>query len=182
MKKLLTIITTLAMALGSYAGEPLELWYDKPAGNWNEALPLGNGRIAAMVYGNPVCEEYQLNEETISKGSPYKNYNAETPKYLDNLRQLVFSGKSDEAQALAETQILADRDYGFGASYQPAGSLRIEYDGHKDYSSLRRQLSIDNAVSTVTYRVGDVTYTEEASRHSPTRCSSSESRHQRRAQ
>lgn len=162
MKKLLTIITTLAMALGSYAGEPLELWYDKPAGNWNEALPLGNGRIAAMVYGNPVCEEYQLNEETISKGSPYKNYNAETPKYLDNLRQLVFSGKSDEAQALAETQILADRDYGFGASYQPAGSLRIEYDGHKDYSSLRRQLSIDNAVSTVTYRVGDVTYTEEA--------------------
>lgn len=91
-----------------------------------------------------------------------QNYNAETPKYLDNLRQLVFSGKSDEAQALAETQILADRDYGFGASYQPAGSLRIEYDGHKDYSSLRRQLSIDNAVSTVTYRVGDVTYTEEA--------------------
>lgn len=162
MKKIIMTIAAATATLGALAGEPLELWYDKPASHWNEALPLGNGRIAAMVFGDPVNEVYQMNEETISKGSPYKNYNAETPKYLDNIRQLVFNGKSDEAQKLAETQILADTDNGYGASYQPAGNLRIEYDGHKEYSAMRRQLSLDNAVSTVTYNVGDVTYKEEA--------------------
>ena len=53
------------------------LWYDSPAEYWEEALPLGNGRLGAMVYGNPVNEEIQLNEETISAGAPYKNYNPE---------------------------------------------------------------------------------------------------------
>lgn len=162
MKKIIMTVIAAATTIGAMGGEPLELWYDKPASHWNEALPLGNGRMAAMVFGDPINEVYQLNEETISKGSPYKNYNADTPKYLDNIRQLVFSGKSDEAQALAETQILADTDNGFGASYQPAGNLRIEYQGHENYSAMRRQLSLDNAVSTVTYNVGDVTYKEEA--------------------
>ena len=77
------------------------LWYDSPAEYWEEALPLGNGRLGAMVYGNPVNEEIQLNEETISAGAPYKNYNPETKNYLSEIRQLIFEGKYPEAQTLA---------------------------------------------------------------------------------
>ena len=59
------------------AQESYKIWYDKPAAYWEEALPVGNGRIAAMVFGNPQMERLQLNEETVSAGSPYQNYNPE---------------------------------------------------------------------------------------------------------
>lgn len=65
------------------------MWYDKPAQYWEEALPLGNGRLGAMVYGNPAAEEIQLNEETVSAGSPYKNYNPEAKGALATIRQLI---------------------------------------------------------------------------------------------
>lgn len=162
MKKLFLLITVIVMSAHVFAADDLVLWYDTPANNWNDALPLGNGRIAAMVFGNPVNEEFQLNEETISKGSPYKNYNSNTPKYLQNLRRLVFENKSDSAQTLATTQVLADTNYGFGAAYQTAGSLRVKFTDHDSYASLRRELNIENAVSTVTYAVGDVEYKEES--------------------
>jgi len=162
--KLITKIFAVAMALlPVYAqADDMALWYSTPANNWNDALPIGNGRIAAMVYGNPINEEFQLNEETISKGSPYNNYNPDTPKYLQNLRQLIFSNRSDSAQTLATTQMLAPADKGFGAAYQTAGSLNIQFADHKNYTNLRRELRIDSALSVVTYRVGKVEYKEEA--------------------
>ena len=92
------------------------LWYDSPAEYWEEALPLGNGRLGAMVYGNPVNEEIQLNEETISAGAPYKNYNPETKNYLSEIRQLIFEGKYPEAQTLAGERLLSKN--GFGMPYQ----------------------------------------------------------------
>lgn len=76
------------------AGAGMSLWYNTPANNWNDALPLGNGRIATMVFGNTCNEEFQLNEETISKGTPYTNYNPDTYQHLDNLRRLIFAGRS----------------------------------------------------------------------------------------
>ena len=90
-----------------YAQKHPILWYDKPAQYWEEALPLGNGRLGAMVYGNPVHEEIQLNEETVYAGSPYNNYNPEAKNALSTIRQLIFDGKYPEAQALAETKILS---------------------------------------------------------------------------
>lgn len=78
-KILKTILVSLVciISISMSAQEKLVLWYDKPAQYWEEALPLGNGRLGAMVYGNPANEEIQLNEETVSAGSPYKNYNPE---------------------------------------------------------------------------------------------------------
>ena len=71
----------------------LKLWYDEPAQIWNEALPLGNGRLGAMVFGDPVVERLQLNEETIWAGSPNSNAHEEALPVLPKVRQLIFDGK-----------------------------------------------------------------------------------------
>lgn len=135
------------------------LWYDKPAQYWEEALPLGNGRLGAMVYGNPIDEEIQLNEETVSAGSPYKNYNPEAKASLSKIRQLIFDGKYPEAQALAETKILSKN--GFGMPYQTAGSLRLNFQGQEDYTNFRRELDLERAIATTTYTVDGVNYKRE---------------------
>ena len=75
------------------------LWYDSPAQHWEEALPLGNGRLGAMVYGDPVNEEIQLNEETVSAGSPYKNYNSEAKEALPAIRKLIWNALSNSRES-----------------------------------------------------------------------------------
>ena len=79
--------------LGNVEGQNIyRIWYDKPASYWEEALPVGNGRIAAMVFGDPQLEQIQLNEETVSAGSPYQNYNEEAKTALPEMRRLIFEG------------------------------------------------------------------------------------------
>lgn len=141
--------------------EKLQLWYDRPAQSWNSALPLGNGRIGAMVFGNPENEEIQLNEETISRGSPYNNYNPKAKEKLQAIRELIFADNIDSAQVLAAENILYPRPLGKGASYQPAGSLHIRFADHQGYTDYKRTLNIDDAISTVSYRVGKVEYLQE---------------------
>ena len=137
----------LAMAItGLYAQTPLTLWYNQPAEHWNSALPLGNGRIGAMVFGSPTDEEFQLNEETISKGSPYDNYRASTLPHLQQIRDYVFAERSDLAQALADSMMMFDHNWGKGAQYQPAGSLRVRFADHEDYTNYRRELDLRQAV------------------------------------
>lgn len=75
-----------------YAQENYKIWYDTPAHYWEEAIPIGNGRIAAMVFGNPQLEQLQLNEETVSAGSPYQNYNKEGKGALKEIRRLILMG------------------------------------------------------------------------------------------
>ena len=140
----------------------LTLWANSPAHNRNDAFPLGNGRIATIVYGNPVNEEFQLNEETISKEAPGTNYNTETYKHLDALRHLIFTGRSDSAGVLTTTQVMANRCKGFGSAYQTAGSLHIQFADHPKYTDLKRSLSLDSALSVVSYRVGKTSFKEEA--------------------
>ena len=97
MKHVFTLITAavlLQVAVPVCGQQKNRLWYDTPAAYWEEALPIGNGRLAAMVYGGPEKEEIQLNEETISAGSPYNNYNPEGPEYLQQVRNLIWAGKS----------------------------------------------------------------------------------------
>ena len=94
--------------LGNVEGQNIyRIWYDKPASYWEEALPVGNGRIAAMVFGDPQLEQIQLNEETVSAGSPYQNYNEEAKTALPEMRRLIFEGKYEEAQNMAATKILS---------------------------------------------------------------------------
>lgn len=89
LKRALVVLLSV-VSISIDAQEKPVLWYDKPAQYWEEALPLGNGRLGAMVYGNPAAEEIQLNEETVSAGSPYKNYNPEAKGALATIRQLIF--------------------------------------------------------------------------------------------
>lgn len=135
------------------------LWYDSPAQYWEEALPLGNGRLGAMVYGDPVNEEIQLNEETVSAGSPYKNYNSEAKEALPAIRKLIFDGNYAEAQLMAGEKILSKN--GFGMPYQTVGSLRLHFQGQENYTDYRRELDIDKALATTTYRVNGVEYKRE---------------------
>lgn len=151
----------LAMCIGMTARSQQKavLWYDSPAKYWEEALPLGNGRLGAMVYGDPVNEEIQLNEETVSAGSPYKNYNSEAKEALPDIRKLIFDGNYAEAQLMAGEKILSRN--GFGMPYQTVGSLRLQFEGQENYTDYRRELDIDKALATTTYRVNNVEYKRE---------------------
>lgn len=158
--KLIAIYMVHLLSTCLYAQNmPLSLWYDKPATYWEEALPLGNGRLGAMVYGNPTNEEIQLNEETVSAGSPYKNYNSEAKNALPIIRKLIFEGKYPEAQKMAEDKILSKN--GFGMPYQTIGSLHIKFPNHSQYSNYRRELNLYNAVSTITYTIDNINYKQE---------------------
>ena len=156
-----SICFVLAMCIGMTAQSQQKavLWYDSPAKYWEEALPLGNGRLGAMVYGDPVNEEIQLNEETVSAGSPYKNYNSEAKEALPAIRKLIFDGNYAEAQLMAGEKILSRN--GFGMPYQTAGSLRLQFEGQENYTDYRRELDIDKALATTTYRVNNVEYKRE---------------------
>ena len=102
MKKLITLLLGLlaaVLALSAQAPKNV-LWFDKPAQAWEEAWPVGNGRIGAMVYGGTAEEEIQLNEETISTGGPYENWNPNGLKNLQKIRDLIFAGRYEDAQKL----------------------------------------------------------------------------------
>src|SRR5687767_3864032 len=104
--------------------QPLKLWYQQPSGStWENALPIGNGRLGAMVYGNVEKEEIQLNEHTVWSGSPNRNDN---PLALDSLaviRQLIFEGKQKEAERIAHRVIISKKSH--GQMFQPVGSLLL---------------------------------------------------------
>ncbi len=106
IKYILSIILLMSVS-GSFA-QGHKLWYDKPAATWTEALSLGNGRIGAMVYGNPAIDQIQLNEETIWAGRPNSNANPEALKNIPRVRDLVFAGKYQEAQDLATEKVMSN--------------------------------------------------------------------------
>lgn len=136
----------------------LKLWYDKPASEWTEALPLGNSRLGAMVYGGPAEEELQLNEETFWAGSPYRNDNPNALKALPQIREQVFQGNYMAAQKLVGQNFETARN---GMPYQTIGSLKMNFSGHEQVTDYYRELDIAKAVATVRYRVGEVGYTRE---------------------
>ncbi|WPR77450.1 glycoside hydrolase family 95 protein [Algoriphagus sp. NG3] len=137
----------------------LKLWYDQPASNWNEALPLGNGRLGAMVFGTPAMERLQLNEETLWAGSPNNNIHDRAKDALPIVRKLIFEGKYVDAQDLATKEIMSQTNHGM--PYQTFGDLFVSFPGHADYSDYYRELDIENAVSTVLYKVDGVNYKRE---------------------
>lgn len=143
----------------SNAQANLKLWYKQPASTWNEALPIGNGRLAAMVFGNPAKEQLQLNEETIWTGRPHNNVIDSHALVIPQLRQLLFDKKYAEAQALSKEKIKAVQN---GMSYQPAGDVWLKFNGHELATNYTRDLNISNATSTVSYDVDGVHYTRTA--------------------
>ena len=138
------------------AADDMILFYDKPAAEWVEAIPIGNGRIGAMVFGRPASELIQFNEDTFWTRRPHNPVNPGAPAALGKARQLVFEGKAKEAQDLINEKMMAVPPW--QAEYQPAGELNLTFEGHQQITDYRRQLDLNTAVATVEYKVGDVTF------------------------
>ncbi len=156
---LLLTISSIAFAQQKKTDKTLKLWYDRPAANWNEALPIGNGRLGAMVFGNPAKEQLQLNEETVWSGGPNTNITAASGAAIPQLRKLIFEGKLEEAQALADVEMFPKRNSGM--IYQPVGNLFLQVEGAEKAANYYRDLNIEKAVATVTYEAGGVHYRRE---------------------
>jgi alpha-L-fucosidase 2 len=141
----------------------MKLWYDEPAEYWEEALPIGNGRLGAMIYGTVHSEQLQLNEETIWGGEPGNNIPEGFSEVLPEIRKLISEGKSREAQELAMTRIPrhAPKEMNYGMPYQTLGNMMIDFPDQNDYSEYYRDLDIKNAIATVRYKIGDTTYKRE---------------------
>jgi len=139
--------------------EDLKLWYEAPATKWTEALPVGNGRLGVMVFGGTRKERLQFNEDTLWTGGPHEYQHEGAAEHLATVRKLLFEGKQREAEKLAMEKMMSVplRQ----EQYQPFGDLRLEFPGHDNTSDYRRELDIDSATATVTYKVGDTTYTRE---------------------
>lgn len=142
----------------SLAADNLTLRYDRPAKEWTEALPLGNSRLGVMVFGGPEEEELQLNEETLWGGGPHRNDNPDALQALPRVRQLIFEGRNEEAQELINSTFMTPRN---GMPYQTIGSLILRFPGHQNAKDYSRDLDIENAVASVSYKVDGVTYTRE---------------------
>jgi len=137
-----------------------KLWYRQPAANWNEALPIGNGRIAAMVFGNPAREQLQLNEETVWAGGPGNNIpDSGFYEALPEIRRLIFEGNYKEAQDLASQKVKATKNNGM--PYQSVGNLYIEFPGHENATEYYRDLDLGTAIAFCSYRVNDIIYKRE---------------------
>jgi len=157
IQSLLLFTTTVSF---SQVNSSLKLWYDKPSGDtWENALPLGNGHLGAMVYGNVEKETIQLNEHTVWSGSPNRNDNPEALSSLPKIRQLIFEGKQKEAEQLANKVIITKKSH--GQMFEPVGNLHLEFNGHHNYTNYYRELDIEKAMAKTSYAVGDVTYTRE---------------------
>jgi alpha-L-fucosidase 2 len=137
----------------------LRLWYDSPATQWTQALPIGNGRIGAMVFGGVTEDRYQLNEDSLWCGGPQDYAHEGAAQYLPQIRRLLFEGKQKEAQQLATEHFMS---VPLGQMpYQPFGDLKLTFPGHEKAEGYRRELDLDTAIATTTYRIDGVTYTRQ---------------------
>ncbi|WP_342988070.1 MULTISPECIES: glycoside hydrolase family 95 protein [Bacteroides] len=157
LKKFLMALVYMVCSLTVSADE-LKLWYSRPAAVWTEALPLGNSRLGVMVYGGTDDEELQLNEETMWGGGPYRNDNPKALKALPQIRQLVFERRYREAQAMVAQNFETPRN---GMPYQTIGSLMLHFPGHESATDYYRDLDIEKAIATTSYRVRGVNYNRE---------------------
>ncbi|SFE43936.1 alpha-L-fucosidase 2 [Pedobacter antarcticus] len=152
-----TIFISLTISV-SAQNTDLKLWYNAPAENvWEAALPVGNGRLGAMVFGNPGQEQISLNEASIWSGGPNRNDNPEALNALPEIRKLIFEGQYQQASKMAAQHIQSKRINGM--MYQPAGDFRLVFPGHENYAGYYRELDLESAVAKTTYKVGNITYT-----------------------
>ena len=139
--------------------QDLSLWYEKPAGPWVEALPVGNGRLGAMVFGRPVQERLQLNIDTLFGGSPYKPDNPAALEALPRVRALIDEGRFHEAQELAAEALMAQPIAQM--PYGTAGDLFLEMKGLSGAAGYRRWLDLDSAVAVTRFTEGAVRHRRE---------------------
>ncbi len=142
------------------ATNPLPIWFTRPATNWErEALPIGNGRLGAMIFGGTTRERIQLNEDSLWAGGRRDCNNPEALAALPEVRRLLFASQPAEAMKLAAARLMGKPMT--LRPYQSLGDLRLDLPGHEDATEYRRELDLATAVARVRYRVGPVLYTRE---------------------
>lgn len=136
----------------------VKLWYDQPAADWYEALPIGNGTLGGMIYGGIKTEQLQLNENTLYSGEPGRRHvNIDITKNLEKVKSLIKEGKLDEVN-----KIVGDEWIGRAQPcYQPFGNLFIEFDHTEDVQNYRRELDISEAIYRTTYSIEKEEYQRE---------------------
>jgi alpha-L-fucosidase 2 len=162
MKRKFTLVGILGciVVLHSHA-QPLRLWYTAPATltNWTEALPIGNGRLGAMVFGGVERERLQLNEDTLWAGGPYAPENTNSLAALPEVRRLIFAARYTDAAALVAETILARPVRQM--PYETLGDLFLSFSNSETITNYRRDLNLDTAVAGVSYMQSGVTFTRE---------------------
>lgn len=171
MKKIL--ILSLLLSSSALAQEQsLQLWYKQPARRWEEALPVGNGRLGAMVYGRTNTEILQINEESVWAGNKFNDANPNAFRYLDTIRKLIFAGENEEALNLAQKNFVAVDDENSSRiarnfrSYQTLMNVNIDY-GFGEVTDYKRQLNLINGIATTTYKVNGIEYKQEVLASAP---------------
>lgn len=161
--KIILLACGTLISVSTFAQQNLKLTYNKPAGNWNEALPIGNGRLGAMMFGGATQEHLQLNEETIWAGEPGNNVPKNTFDSIQKVRRLINEGQFEKAQDLTNTTYprTAPKDLNYGMPYQTMGDLFLDFKGHENFKNYNRTLDIEKAISTVSYEVNGVTFKRE---------------------
>ena len=158
-------IAASACALSGEAPRPdgnMTLWYRRPAGEWVEALPIGNGRLGAMVYGGVNREWLQLNEESVWTGRPIERDRDGAPEALAQARRLLFEGKYVEAQDVIQEKLMGLRIEKGLHTYQTLGDLELLFPRREEVADYRRELDLDEAVARVSYRADGATFKREA--------------------
>ena len=155
----------LACALAPTALAEPTLWYDKPASEWLEALPVGNGSLGAMVFGRTEKERIQLNEDTLWAGGPVERDRKGAYKHLPEVRRLLFAGEYVAAEQLVEQEIMGERIYPLG--YQTLGDLWIESDPPQHVSPYRRELDLDSGIALTEFAAQGATFTREVFASAP---------------
>lgn len=165
------LLTLVGMTAHCAAEGTLKLWYERPAAEWTEALPIGNGRLGGMVYGGTVGsndkskfaldERIQFNEDTFWAGQPYDPNRPEAWKYLNEVRRLIFEEKLAEAHMLLDREMMGQPRGQM--PYQPVGDLQLRFPklAGKSISNYRRELDLRKAVATTTYTVDGVQFTQQ---------------------
>ena len=155
----------------------LSLWYRQPATSWTEALPVGNGRLGAMIFGGVKSERLQLNEKSMGSGTHQDADNAEGPQALPEIRRLLFDRKYDQAQELSQQKLTSKSGSAGGngaktayGSYQTLGDLLLDFDHPEKVLDYRRVLDLSTATAVTSYRIDEVTFTREVFTSHPDQC------------
>ncbi|HUK83778.1 MAG TPA: glycoside hydrolase family 95 protein [Verrucomicrobiae bacterium] len=139
--------------------EPLSLWYRRPASQWTEALPLGNGRLGGMVFGSLSQERLQINEDTLWAGGPYDPVSPDALAALPEARRLILTGQYDAATELISRKIMARPLHQM--PYETVGDLLLDFPGQTVGENYRRDLNLDTAIASVSYTAGGVKFNRE---------------------
>ncbi len=142
-------------------GNDLKIWLTRPADTWENALPVGNGRLGAMIFGGVEKERIQLNEESVWAGRKLDYHNPQSLEGLKEVRRLLFEGRFTEAEEVAQQKIMGNKRNDEVHSYQTLGDLIFDFGRYSGTGDYRRELDIETAIAKVTYQANWTKHTRE---------------------